>query len=80
MPVVKTPAKTVFSPFPTVFDGFSGGPRLEIGPTNQGSHRFRASSARLENGENGEKGSRYFSVILTVAKSNWAAAFHSHSL
>jgi hypothetical protein len=60
MPVVETPAKTIFSPFPTILGHFSRGPDLAIRATNQGLHRFRASSAPLENGE---KRLPYFSVI-----------------
>ena len=48
---------TVFRPFITVFDGFSGQPEAEIRPKNQALDRFSPAAQRLENGENRENGS-----------------------
>ena len=47
---------TVFRPFITVFDGFSGQPEAEIRPKNQALDRFSPVPQPLENGENRENG------------------------
>jgi len=47
---------TVFRPFITVFDGFSGQAEAEIRSTNQALDRFSPVPQPLENGENRENG------------------------
>jgi hypothetical protein len=47
---------TVFRPFITVFDGFSGHPEAQIRLKNQALDRFSPVRQPLENGENRENG------------------------